>query len=364
MTNVTYFFVHCKGRAHAIPDCLSRDVFVPMVKDITTEKVDLKKPVIVSSPFKSGELVKLEEAEKLMKECPNLVYQFEDDKPKMAKFERLHIHLLETSNVKKLLPWLTKEEFRKAQRKDEFCQRIRAKLLEEEQVNRQPCPKDCNQHHSHTHFYECMGLLYRRQNLGETPGLEGRLVVPKSRFLALLSILHCDDHMGSKSLYASLKDAYYIPYMYQEIVKFTAHCHYCAIFKSGKTETKLAERPYLPNIERSFYWHLDEVLGFSKQRGMTGYLSLIEEFSNFRIAIPLANRSAAHIARVLEERLLSVFAPKCIVSDKGTNLVLSKEVLAVLDKYGVAFHVGAAYASRSRGKIENSMYRQMLKFLR
>ena len=80
-------------------------------------------------------------------------------------------------------------------------------------------------------------------------------------------------------------------------------------------------------------------------------MSIIEEVSNFRLAIPLKNRSAKSIAKVLEDRLISVFAPKCIVADKGTNLVLSKEVMKVLDQYGVAFHVGSAYASRSHGKI-------------
>ena len=80
------------------------------------------------------------------------------------------------------------------------------------------------------------------------------------------------------------------------------------------------------------------------------YLSCIEEVSNFRIAIPLKNQTAKHIAELLEERVISIFAPKCIVADKGTNLVLSREVMRVLDRYGVAFHVGSAYASRSHGK--------------
>ena len=258
LTNITYFFVHCKGKGHAIPDCLSRDVFVPMVKTDTIDKVDMKKTVIVNSPWKSGELVNIEEAEALMEKCPNIVYQFNEDKSKVAKFERLHTFLLETSNVKQLLPWLTKAELRKEQRKDEFCQKIRAKVDEQEQEGRPNCLPNCNIHHSHTYYYDCMGLLFRRIELGDDPTLEGRLVVPKSRFLALLSIFHIDDHSGSGAIFQSLRDAYYIPYMKQQIYNFTGQCHYCAIFRSGKAETKLAERPYLPHVERSYYWHCDE----------------------------------------------------------------------------------------------------------
>lgn len=354
LTNITYFFVHCKGRSHAIPDCLSRDVFVPMVKTDTIDKVDLKKPVIVSSPFKSGELVDLEQVETLIKQCPNLVYQFDDGITDVAKFEKLNALLLETTNVKTLLPWLTKMEMKKAQRFDEFCQKIRIKLLENEEARKPLCSIECKEHHSHTYYYDCMGLLYRRQELGRDPGLEGRLVVPKSRFLALVSCYHVDDHSGSHTLFENLRESYYIPYMSSEILKFISQCHYCAIFKTGKAETKLAERPYLPNVERSFYWHLDEILSFPKHQHCDAVLSIIEEVSNFRLAIPLRNRSAKAIAKILEERLISVLGPKCLVSDKATNLVLSKEVTRVLEKYGVAFHTGSAYASRSRGKIEAS----------
>ena len=351
LTNVTYFFVHCKGTAHAIPDLLSRDIFVPMIKTDTIDKVDLKKPVIINSPFKCGELVSLEKIEEILDEFPNSVYQFDnDDDVDTAKFEKLNTLLLETSNVKTLLPWLSKDEIRKAQRKDEFCQKIRSKMAQFEEEKRPNCKLKCNVHHSHTYYYDCMGLLFKRQELGKDPGLEGRLVIPKSRFLALLSVLHCDDHSGMSNLFESLRDAYYYPNMKNEISKFTGQCHYCAIFKSGKTETKLAERPYLPNIERSFYWHIDICEGFRREDYCDAYLSCIEEVSNFRIAIPLKNQTAKHIAELLEERVISIFAPKCIIADKGTNLVLSREVMRVLDRYGVAFHVGSAYASRSHGK--------------
>ena len=363
-TNVSYFFLHCKGKLHTLADTLSRNVFVPMVKEDQQGKMNLKRPLVISSPFKSGEIVNIQQVEILLKEFPNLVYQFKEEQPpplKIKEIEELqkkqstiHVNLIHSQNVRELLKYFTDAEIHREQGKDEFCARIRKLLYQQESEEQPECMSDCKTRHDHTYYYKFCNLLYRRRALGQPSDDRGRLVVPESRIMVLFALYHVDNHCGALSLANSLSEPYFFPKMHQRLRQLTSRCHYCAIFKPSKTRARLAMRPYRPLLEPNYLWHIDEVVAMPPFDRMTAFITCIEEFTGFKIAIALRSRKADYIAKRLEERLLSVFSPSVIASDRGTNLLLSKAVSKKLKKYGVDSHVGVAYSPKSHGKVENA----------
>ena len=365
-SNASYFFLHCKGKLHTLADTLSRNVFIPMIKEEKQGKINMKKPLIVSSPFRSGEMVNLQQVEMLIKEFPNLVYQFHEEQPPPLSYKEIeklqhktplrYVNLIQTENVRLLLKYFTDSELQREQGKDENCAKIR-RLLQDQSLQEQPdCEFGCQARHDHTYYYRFCSLIYRRKKLGDPPDDSGRLVIPESRVMVLFALYHTDNHCGALSLAESLSGPYYFPKMHQRLRQFTSRCHYCAIFKPAKTNTQLAMRPYRPILEPNFLWHIDEVLGLvpSGQEKMTSFLTCIEEFTGFKVAIGLSSRKADNIAKKLEERLLSVFGPSVIASDRGTNLLLAKEVVKKLKKYGVDTHIGVPYSPKSHGKVENA----------
>ena len=365
-TDVKYFFLHCKGKLHTLADTLSRNVFIPVVKENVYGKVNLKKPVIVASPFRSGEMVNLDQVERLLKEFPNIVYQFEEKQPQPLTIEQVKVmqkrnttrfvNLIQSPNVKELLKYLTDEELFREQSKDPVCQEIRRILQEKKEKQEPDCEPGCMKKHQHSFFYQnsVNRLLYKRNRLGDFPDDTGRLVVPESRILVLFAMYHVNNHCGAESLASSLKGPYFFPKMHVKLRRFTLSCHYCAIFKPTKTRAQLATRPYRPVLEPNHLWWIDEVVSMQNQAGTDGFLTCIEEFTGFKVAIPLRSRKAENIAKLLEERILSVFSPSVIASDRGTNLLLSTAVNRKLKRYGVDSHVGVPYSPKSHGKVENA----------
>ena len=363
-TNASYFFLHCKGKLHTLADTLSRNVFIPMIKEETHGRVNLKKPLMVSSPFRSGEMVNLQQVERLLREFPNLVYQFASEQPpplSIKQIEKLqaktplrYSNLIYSSNVRLLLKYFTDAEIQKEQGKDELCGKVRRLLHQQATNDQEDCKVDCVKRHDHTYYYKFCDLYYRRKALGDPPDGTGRLIVPESRIMVLFALYHTDNHCGALSLASSLSGPYYFPKLHQRLRQLTSRCHYCAIFKPTKTTTQLATRPYRPILEPNFMWHIDEVVGLESADRMTSFLTCIEEFTGFKIAIGLRSRKADYIAKRLEERLLSTFSPRVVASDRGTNLLLSKALGKKLKKYGVDAHVGVAYSPKSHGKVENA----------
>ena len=288
-TNAPYFFLHCKGKLHTLADTLSRNVFIPMIKEETQGKVNL-------------------------------------------------------------LKYFTDAELQKEQGKDELCGKVRKLLYEQSDNNQEDCKADCVKRHDHTYYYKFRSLYYRRVSLGDPPDGTGRLIVPESRVMVLFALYHTDNHCGALSLASSLSGPYYFPKLHQRLRQLTSRCHYCAIFKPTKTTTQLAMRSYRPILEPNFMWHIDEVVGLESADRMTSFLTCIEEFTGFKVAIGLRSRKAEYIAKRLEERLLSTFSPRVIASDRGTNLLLSKALGKKLKKYGVDAHVGVAYSPKSQEK--------------
>ena len=239
-TNAPYFFLHCKGKLHTLADTLSRNVFIPMIKEETQGKVNLK----------------------LLREFPNLVYQFASEQPPplsikqieklQAKTPMRYANLIYSTNVRLLLKYFTDAELQKEQGKDELCGKVRKLLYEQSDNNQEDCKVDCVKRHDHTYYYKFRSLYYRRVSLGNPPDGTGRLIVPESRVMVLFALYHTDNHCGALNLASSLSGPYYFPKLQQRLRQLTSRCHYCAIFKPTKTTTQLAMRSYRPILEPNF----------------------------------------------------------------------------------------------------------------
>ena len=324
----TIIMCHVAG-VYNYSDCLTR---VWAVVDDPESKPDMKKAIIVESPFKIGQLITLNDLSDALEKQPNLV-TFTPKIPYTRFQKTSDIKFVGSNLISEVEKMTTITEIMKEQRSDNYC----SQLTENEK------------------FYKHKGIWYKRHKEQKDADDTGRIVVPRSLVSPVIAMFHIENHCGVTNLHSHLKVNYFFPNMFSTIRQFVQLCHLCAVYKASTSpKIPVGLRDLDPAPKNSIY-SLDIVEGLPSFKNSGSYLSIVEYYSGYRIIVPLKYSTSKEIAGIIEKDIICTFGPPLlIISDNGTNLLKSKNVKKLCNFYGIQTHLTSPYHASSHGRIEVS----------
>ena len=324
----TIIMVHVKGTVN-YSDSLTR---VWSVEDDYEVKPDMKKPILVESPFKIGQLITHSDLLNAIDNNPNLV----SFTPKYSYKNCEHISTIKyvgTSLISEIEKMITISEIRKAQKTDNYCRQL----------------KEADK------FYQYNNIWYKMHLGQKDKDDKGRIIVPRSLVSPVIALFHVENHAGVTNLHSYVKSIYFFPNMLASIRQFVQLCHLCAIYKSSTAPKLPVGLRDIDPMPKNSVWSLDVVEGFPSYKNTGSYLSIVEYYSGYRIIVPLKNSTSKEIAKIIEKDIISTFGPPMLmISDNGTNLLKSKNVKKLCNFYGIQTHLTSPYHPSSHGRIEVS----------
>jgi len=212
--------VHIKGCCN-VADSLTR---VWAVEDDDCEKPDMKEAIIVTSPFKLGQLITYEDILQVLEEKPNLVsYKVKEKvkskskttKPTPVMIKNVKINYIGTSIVSELEKMLTLAEISNAQLTDSFCKNIPKLKTKDE-------------------YYQFQNIWYKkRKNQTDFENSDGRIVVPRALVSPVIALFHMENHSGVTNICSHINSVYFFPHMFKTVREFLNMCHLCAVYKAS-----------------------------------------------------------------------------------------------------------------------------------
>lgn len=225
---------------------------------------------------------------------------------------------------------------------DDFCIKIKAKLLKEDS-------NITKNYYIHPEYQIVMKRYFPPRRTRAK--VVDKIVIPKSLVPEVLKSSHVS-HFGANKTYYFIKKMYYWPGSFADVVNFTRRCERCLKFKAKrvmKEPLRYFEKGSTPNsiiacdcvgpLTRSTDGHLYVI-------------TVIDLFSRYLTAIPVRNIKATTIIRELTRYFCNHGMPKTILTDNGSNYTSSqfKEWLELL---GVEHRKTSIYHPSSNGLLEN-----------
>jgi len=330
----TIIMVHIKGTVN-YSDSLTR---VWAVEESNEPKPDMKKAIMVESPFKIGQLITYNDLVEVLEKNPNLVsFTVKEPSTKKGvnpiKNVRASIKYVGSHLVDDAVKMTSLSEIMKHQKTDSFCRGLK----ESEK------------------YYQFKSVWYKKRPTQIDLNDEGRVIVPRSLVSPLIALFHVENHSGVNNLYDQIKSVYYFPNMRATITEFIKMCHLCAVYKSSTTPKVPVANRDLDPVPKNTVWSFDVIDGFPKFRNSGSILSMVEYYSGYRIVTPLKNTHSSEIARIIEKEIIATFGPpRLMITDGGSNLLRSKNLRKLTHFYGIQSYVTSPYHPASHGRIEVS----------
>lgn len=168
-------------------------------------------------------------------------------------------------------------------------------------------------------------------------------------------------HKGQKRLYHTIRNKYKWKGMAKDIANYVKNCNKCRVNKPGRKireKMTITETPGTP-FERI---SIDTIGPFNSINHQKYAVTIICNFSKYLVIIPISNKEAVNIAKVLMKFILTYGNVKTILSDQGTeymNRVISEltNLLKIEQKSSTAYH------HETLGTVERS-HRTLNEYLR
>ena len=339
---------HLRGSVHPA-DNGTRLFKVPEPQVRLTEA---KRAIIVRSPFQLGAIVTPQDILQELQKDPSIVsipskpsstpspLPSPPDLKKFPLVANIHAASLATLH-NELAQELSLSNVMAAQRKDPKWKDIISKLEHGQEIQG---------------YTMRNGILHKERSTSNNSEKRAFLIVlPEPLDIISIASFHVDNHAGQHTIEKMVSTNYYFPELRKKVSGFTKACALCTRFKSSNQRTVALGSAPLPT-QKAEHWHLDLVSGLPSVGGKDAYLSLLEPFSGFRLAVICrSSLTARGVADILKEHVISVFGPpKHLTSDGGPQMLKSKEVEQLCSFYNIVAHVGTPYSPRSHGRVEVS----------
>ena len=193
------------------------------------------------------------------------------------------------------------------------------------------------------------GFLWRHPK--RRTGMPRRVVVKKDDQTTLMSEFHESPwagHRGTWATFEKLKEKYWWPSMYKDVLHFVSTCESCQVHSSVRHRDGL--RPTYP-LTIHFKWMVD-LVSMPMGVGQMKYLVLArEDLTNQVEGRALANKTTAAVCKFLLEEVVCRYG--CvgkIVADRGE--LDAHEAMELFERLGVNLSLTTAYNPEANGKIE------------
>lgn len=177
-----------------------------------------------------------------------------------------------------------------------------------------------------------------------------KIVIPDSLKKSCLKNAHIP-HFGIQKTFNFLNKKFFWIGMYVDTKNFVASCEQCLKNKpkAAITKTKMIPKQHLSPGECIA---IDIIGRLPRSSDNKFYiLTIIDHYSRFLEAFPLADISSKHIIKCLNQYFSNFGIPKIIISDNGTNFC-SKEIEEFYKIMGIQHRKCSIYYPQSNGLLE------------
>jgi len=158
-------------------------------------------------------------------------------------------------------------------------------------------------------------------------------------------------HVGYEKLLHMIQLKYFWPHMGNDIKDFCKGCVLCCIFKSTNQGVTSVGTPRLVLTPRSC-WQIDVVSGLNPVQGHRSFLTMIDMYTGYVIAVPLKYETTAEISKIIENSIIKIFGiPKEISSDNAANLT-GIEMRQLCSFYNIYYRNTVPYSPTSHALVE------------
>jgi hypothetical protein len=145
-------------------------------------------------------------------------------------------------------------------------------------------------------------------------------VVPRSLVPYVLASYHFMSHAGADKMLNLIQLKYTWANMAADVQEFSKGCSLCSIYKSANWGAQEIGTPPVV-LEPAKFWQIDVCSGLNAVNGQKSFLTIIDMYTGFVIAVPLKSETTLEIAKIVENYLIKIFGPPSeISSDNAANL--------------------------------------------
>ena len=170
------------------------------------------------------------------------------------------------------------------------------------------------------------GLLFHsRDSRGKRTKIleQYQLVLPQILIKTVVQLYHdspMGGHGGIKDTIDRVKEHYYFPKLDRIITEYVRSCHECQVRKMTKAHTKAGIVAFPTPSAPHKVWEADLYgpLPLTPQ-GNTYILTLVDMFSKFVVAIPLANKDSLSVSDALFQVVCTYGVFDTLITDQGTE---------------------------------------------
>ena len=181
----------------------------------------------------------------------------------------------------------------------------------------------------------------------------GRLrpILPSNWTKKAFELVHNLYHPGIASTVKQVSAKFVWKDMSKQVAAWARTCIACQTSKTHR-HTKPEVHPFSITPHRFRHIHLDLVGPLPSSNGFTHFISIIDRFTRWPVAVPLASTDAASCARALIRDWISTFGlPATITSDRGPQFV-SAVWSCVCRSLGISQSITTSYHPQSNGLVE------------
>ena len=160
-------------------------------------------------------------------------------------------------------------------------------------------------------------------------------------------------HQGFERTYASIRNKYYWPRMYEDIRQYVRTCEIC---QQSKRAFNAKPPPLQPQPVDDVFskWHMDILSGLPTTKEKYKHVLLVvDSYSKWCECFPLRTQEATEVAAVLFREIISRYgSPRSLVSDRGRNF-MSNLVKALAELFEIKWTYTSAYHPMTNGLVES-----------
>ena len=182
------------------------------------------------------------------------------------------------------------------------------------------------------------------------------LVPPEFRF-TIFSAIHDLSHPGPRPSHRLVSSRFVWPNMKKDIKEFCRNCHPCQAAKIARHVSAPVVK-FAPAERRFGSLHVDLVGPLPPSEGYRYLFTMVNRFSRWPEAVPLADASAISCCRAFIHTWTSPFGvPDDVVTDRGAQFT-GQWWRELMEHLGISHHTTTAFHPQSNGLVER-MHRQM-----
>ena len=192
------------------------------------------------------------------------------------------------------------------------------------------------------------GILFAEDKTGT------RVVLPEFIAIAMIRSFHGpsvhDAHPGPLNLQRIIEQKYYYPGLVRTIKEVYENCVYCRMCRPYQYKTPVYEniRPTKPREMVS----VDYIPGMPSFKGSTTIMVIVDCFTGFATAFPVASRGADDFIYHLSYNWISVQTPMTYLRVDNEAAFLTTQVQTFLDSFGIEMLPIGPFRSQSNSQVE------------